>query len=65
MSNNGLFPYTVNQEYVKLNDGICCNTVSQDSWHWHRCTKKVKELIDGVGFCGIHARSIKIWKGNK
>lgn len=59
----GRFPYTVKEEYFKLNDNQCCSEVG--TWFFHRCPKKVKEFIDGVGFCGIHARSIKHWRGDK
>jgi len=59
----GNFPYTVKMEYAKLNDERCCSKVSDHTgFHFRRCTKKTKKYIDGVGFCGIHARSIKKWQ---
>ena len=56
------FPYTVNEEYAKLNDSRCCDTYMPDGWHSERCSKKIKEVIDGIGFCGVHARAIKKWR---
>ena len=57
------FPNTVKEEYSKLNDGICCKEVfDHTGYHLHRCHRKVKETIDGVGFCGFHARSVKKWR---
>ena len=61
MSKN--FPYTVKVGYAKLNDWICCSEVSDHTgYHFWRCNRKVKETISGIGFCGIHARSIKRWR---
>ena len=56
------FPYTVNEEYAKLKDNRCCSTYMPDGWRSIRCSRKVKETIDGIGFCGIHARKIKKWR---
>lgn len=61
MSEKGNFPYTVKEENIK-DDGKCCDSVSPSGWHRYRCGNPVKEIIDGVGFCGIHARSIKKWR---
>jgi len=58
----GKFPYTVKEEYMKLNDNRCCDTYMPDGWHIVRCKNKVKETIDEIGFCGIHARAIKKWR---
>lgn len=59
------FPYTVEEGYANLKDGLCCHTVTDHTgFHFYRCSKKVKEYIDGVGLCGIHARSVKIWRKN-
>jgi hypothetical protein len=56
------FPYTVKRSLASLNDGICCHTVSIDSWHTRRCNKKLKQTLDGIGLCGIHARSVLNWR---
>ncbi len=60
---NANFPYTVNVEFSKLDDGRCCNqTTDHTGFHFFRCNHPAKAEIDGVGFCGIHARSIKRWR---
>jgi len=60
------FPYTVNDEWAKLKDGKCCHQITDHTgFHFFRCDKKVKVFIDEIGFCGIHARSIKHWRGEK
>jgi len=57
------FPYSVKDEYAKLNDGQCCSEVwGEGSWQHHRCRAKAKECIDGVGLCGTHIRSLKEWR---
>ncbi len=57
------FPYTVNVDNAKLNDNKCCSEVSNyTGFSFFRCSKEVKEYIDGIGFCGIHAKSIKNWR---
>lgn len=54
------FPFTVNIEYAKLNDRRCCKEVSDHTgFHFRRCSCRVKEVIEGIGLCGIHARSVK------
>jgi len=32
-------------------------------YHFQRCRHKAKGKIDGVGFCGVHLRAIKRWRG--
>ena len=60
------FPYTVEEKYVELNDGKCCHTIPDyTGFYQRRCSRPVKEVIDGVGLCGIHARSVKKWRKNK
>ncbi len=64
------FPYTVRINYMILNDGICCSEVADSTGHhFRRCKNAEKELIDGIGFCKIHANGIKKWRrktnGNK
>ena len=60
------FPYSVEIKYAKYNDDRCCSEVSDHTgFHFYRCKHKVKETIDGIGFCGIHARSIKKWRAYK
>ena len=56
------FPYTVEEKFLELNDEQCCNTRMPDGWHTERCNRKAKEIIDGIKFCRICARSIKIWR---
>lgn len=56
------FPYTIREEYAKLDDGKCCAMVSEQGWHFTRCQKAAKKAIDGVGLCGIHARSVEHWR---
>ena len=61
----GNFPYYVKEKWATLKDNICCCQVSDHSgFYFHRCKHKVKEYIDKVGFCGMHARSIKKWREN-
>lgn len=60
------FPYTVVEKYAKFPDGRCCNEMcDRTGFYFHRCKRKVKEYIDGVGFCGIHARSVRKWRGRR
>jgi len=60
------FPYLVKEKYAKLKDGICCHEKTDHTgFHFFRCDKKIKEYIDGVGFCGIHAGSVKKWRKNR
>ncbi len=54
------FPYTITITYAKLKDKQCCAVTG--TWHFRRCRYKVKEYIDGIGLCGIHARSVKNWR---
>jgi len=57
------FPYLVREKYAKLNDGKCCYEMSdRTGFHFYRCSKKAKKYIDGIGFCGIHARSVERWR---
>lgn len=58
----GHFPYTVNEDYAKLKDNRCCCTSMPDGWHSVRCKRQVKTIIDRIGFCGIHTRSILNWR---
>jgi len=56
----GKFPYTIKIEYAKLKDKRCC--AETGTWYFYRCKHKVKEYIDGIGLCGIHARNVKNWR---
>ncbi len=61
----GILPYTVEDKYIALNDGRCCHTVPTNAWHSKRCPYRVKKVIEGAGLCGIHARSVKLWRGDE
>jgi len=57
------FPYFVEEKYVSLNDGRCCaERVDVTGYHFRRCRLKASRTMDGVGFCGIHARSVEKWR---
>lgn len=55
------FPYTVKPK--NANKGYCAHTVNVDAWRVRMCDFPVKEVIDGVGFCKTHSRSVKRWRG--
>jgi len=60
---NAKFPYTVKQSYAQLKDERCCYQISDHTgFHFFRCPKPATKKIDEVGLCGVHARSIKIWR---
>lgn len=59
----GNFSYRVHEEYAKLNDGQCCfKMATQGGWHFYRCKRKAKQIIDGIGLCSIHARVELNWR---
>jgi hypothetical protein len=62
MTDEPKFPYTVKKEYMRLDDNLCCHTIPEGPWHTARCNKSVKQIIDGIGLCGIHARSVLNWR---
>ena len=57
------FHYKIKKEYAVLNDGKCCQQVTDyTGFHFFRCKSKAKEVIDGIGLCGKHANSLKKWR---